>query len=1372
MHVARRWLTVRHGHWRIGRLAWLLAVGLSMIWVGAAAAADKGIERVVADATGIVLDVALDPLTIQGVQGADGQPYTQVGLAGFESAGWPGQPMLPMRSVMLAAPPGAALRVTATVLAEEERRLSAPILPASTWQPDELAANGVREVFAADAVAYASAAWSPTALAVLDEAGVMRGVRLATLTLQPVQYHAASQTLRFVSRMRVTVQFVGAATSGAALSAPDASGFAELLRQTVINPEYVAAWRVSDPPVGASTAPAGLPLERTRYRIPVQQTGVYQLTYADLLAAGLPLDGLDPRRLQLYQGDQELAIEVSGEADGRFDPEDVLRFYAEQVRSLYTDTNTVWLAIGDAPGKRMVARSVVPTAGQAASSFADTQHFEVNRVYRSAMPMASDVDHWFWGQMFIMGAARSLTMTAPFTITAPAPAAGPAMLTLSLWGASSDARVDPDHRVRASINGTVIGEVTWDGAVNVEAQLPFDHALLRPGGNTLTLFTPADTGARDAVNRSWEVNWLDFFKVTYQRGFVLTDGRLAFNAPTNPAHLTITGWPTQQSLAYDVTEPSAPIRLTGATMTGASGNYALHLSDTAAVGSRYFVAAPAGLLAPLGVTADPPSGLRTEAVGADYLVIAHGDFVAGIQPLVDHRRSQGLRVRVVDVQDIYDEFSGGLLDPHAIRAFIAYAYFNWPAPAPAYVLLVGDGTYDFMNREGYGARNFVPPFLAAVDPLMGETAADNRYVAVDGADILPDLHLGRFPVNTQEELAAMVNKTVAYETTPTPGDWRTRAVFVADNPDAAGQFGALSDAVVGLLPPEFAVERIYLGSAEYPVSEALRAQQAVLDAFNAGSLLFNYVGHSSITNWAAELLFSVNQLSQVANGSRWPIVLPMTCLEGTYHNPRYAGLAESSVRLAGRGALASWSATGQGVASGHDYIHRGFYAALFNWDVRVLGDATTAGLVNLYVNAHFPDGTPRYRDLIDTYVLLGDPATRIGVAPADLSLTAAATSGVLMAGDPVTYTLHYRNLGSVLVKGVEIAADLPDGLVGVAWQATDPALTLRAGANLTWDLAQLAAGAAGQITVTGRIGEQQPPGRLALSAEMRISSRWAEVSLADNRAGPFVVDLAPADLALGQIIEPAGPVTMGQQVTFTLAFVNLGPATATGVSLTLPLPVALTDLRVFQAGTTATLRAGTQYVLDLSAIPAGAKGRVTVTGRVPYSLTWDQVVWSVTPRIGATWPERDLANNHAAEGVVVVDVGDLFEPDDTPALATRIEPAPAMHPHVYDTVGDQDWVVFRAQAGMRYLIRTLNLGPGGDTVLFLRDAQGNLLAKNDDAFPGTRASAITWQAPATQDYYVMVTSSNPTAGFSYSLQVTELPFTVLLPLMRSSQAAH
>jgi len=127
--------------------------------------------------------------------------------------------------------------------------------------------------------------------------------------------------------------------------------------------------------------------------------------------------------------------------------------------------------------------------------------------------------------------------------------------------------------------------------------------------------------------------------------------------------------------------------------------------------------------------------------------------------------------------------------------------------------------------------------------------------------------------------------------------------------------------------------------------------------------------------WAAELLFSTNSLSSLTNGDRLPVMLPMTCLEGYFHDPLFASLGESIVRLPRQGAVASWSPTGLGVAHGHDYLLKGFYRSLFQDRNPRLGPATAKGKLNLFA------GDERFHDLIDTYVLFGDPAMAVKLDP-------------------------------------------------------------------------------------------------------------------------------------------------------------------------------------------------------------------------------------------------------------------------------------------------------------------------------------------------------------------------------------------------------
>ena len=117
---------------------------------------------------------------------------------------------------------------------------------------------------------------------------------------------------------------------------------------------------------------------------------------------------------------------------------------------------------------------------------------------------------------------------------------------------------------------------------------------------------------------------------------------------------------------------------------------------------------------------------------------------------------------VVDVQDIYDEFSGGLLDPSAIRNFVFHAVRNWPIP-PVYLTLLGDGTYDYKNNSGLSHPNWMPAYQS------GPSTYDEWYARIAGLDKIPDLAVSRIPVQSAAEADGVVDKIVRYDRDPRAG---------------------------------------------------------------------------------------------------------------------------------------------------------------------------------------------------------------------------------------------------------------------------------------------------------------------------------------------------------------------------------------------------------------------------------------------------------------------------------------------------------------------------------------------------------------------------------------------------------------------------
>ena len=146
--------------------------------------------------------------------------------------------------------------------------------------------------------------------------------------------------------------------------------------------------------------------------------------------------------------------------------------------------------------------------------------------------------------------------------------------------------------------------------------------------------------------------------------------------------------------------------------------------------ARYSVVQDGSLLEPLAVEAVWPLNLASSTNRASCVIIAPAALRSLATTLADYRNAQGLETRVIPLEGIYNEFNGGLCEPEAVCAFLAHAHSNWQLP-PAYVVLAGNGTYDYRNLLAKG-DNLVPPLM--VMTLYGLTASDSEFGDLGGND--------------------------------------------------------------------------------------------------------------------------------------------------------------------------------------------------------------------------------------------------------------------------------------------------------------------------------------------------------------------------------------------------------------------------------------------------------------------------------------------------------------------------------------------------------------------------------------------------------------------------------------------------------------
>ena len=995
-----------------------------------------GVRLIKSDENSVILELSTPGYELEKAA-IDGVTHHLLSVPDYGLLAEKGAPQLPMKAVMVGVPVEST--VTMRILEADDLLLPnqydirpAP-RPIVDWELPELRGGGASlaprylgQEFVKDEKVYLADAFYPAELASVTDVGFIRQQRVARLELHPFQYNSMSRQVRMVRRLVVELTFTypeGKAPSSL-VDIQEAGGFEEILRSSLLNYESARWWRGKVPQAALTSFQ---PPPQPGYRVVVEQDGIYEMTYDDLDTAGLPVSGpdpLDPLTFQLFNKGDEVAIYVKGEGDGNFGEDDYIIFYGEALDTRYTRANVYWLTYGQTYDvSRMDKKDGTPSETPSVPGYFEaTVLLEENPRYWSNMPGGDDQDRWVWTYVYGKDPVPGSWTTPEGSLSLPNMVSGTYSATLraQLHGNTADDSVDLDHHVKLYVNDNFVGHAWWDGKTSYPFVAEFPSAHLT-GTNTIKVECPGDTG-----RTGYDVVWIDWLEVDYRRTYTTTTGsdylRFFGSDQVGTWDYHVSGFATDDfddSKVFDITDPANVSRVVSATVE-TSSSYTLKFKDTVTDTREYWALTTAERLSPVSIELDTPSNLQLTTNGADYIIITHSDFYTDVLALDNRRATQGPRTMVVDVQDVYDEFSYGVFDPRAIRDFLAYSFSSWVEPPPSYVLLVGDGHYDFKDNKSSGMGNYIPPYMAAeVDDTIGEAPADNRYVCLSGGDdIWPDMHIGRLPANSSAEAQVMVNKILSYEQNPPSGDWNSKVLFVAeDQPDGAGNFWDLSDDIANnYLPSAYTADKVYYDSHPgdpilyhpdpprpqppyYSGVDDVRA--AAVAAMNEGCLLVNYVGHGAVTFWAEENLFGINDISSLTNGLRLPMMLPMTCQEGYFASPypTAPSLGESLVRADGKGAIASWSATGWGMALGHHYLDKGFFTAVFSDTISEIGTATYLGKLNLY------DSTDGYRDLMDTYVLFGDPFMKLNLPACDAA--DYDNDGRITVGDVMQVAAHW-----------------------------------------------------------------------------------------------------------------------------------------------------------------------------------------------------------------------------------------------------------------------------------------------------------------------------------------------------------------------------
>jgi hypothetical protein len=668
-------------------------------------------------------------------------------------------------------------------------------------------------------------------------------------------------------------------------------------------------------------------------KISIQNEGWYQISQQQLAAAGLSPNA-NPATLQLFLNGTEVPIQVVGSF-----PSYTVEFYGMGVDTQSTNINVYWLVWGYQTGQRIptVPQNAVQTT--APSNFSYTVQLVERTVY---FPGALDgAMEDFFGDPIIGDdgpTPESLQVTG---LDQKSNLSG--TLQVAIQGVTA-----LPHMVLISLNGTEVGECNFSGITEGIVSLTIPRALILPGANNVSL---------TALAGDSDIDLLDHINLTYPHTYTAAGNALDFTVPENQ-RVTVGGFTNANVRVMDVTNPGTVSQLSG-TVQQVGSTFAVTVSDPSPGTRTLHAFTNDQAMSPVSVVANQPSNWGQPGHGADMVIITNSIFVSQMSPLVSLKTGQGLRVSVIDVNDLYDEFNFGQKDPQAIKSFLTYTQSNW-FPAPRFVLMAGKASYDPKNYLGYGFFDLVPTELINTQTM--QAASDDWFVDFNN-DGLPDLAIGRMPARNAQEMPLMIQKTLEYQSALPRGG----ALMVSDVSDDFDFLGATLQ-MEAFLPAGLTPTLVDRGSNP-------NAEAALLGGINQGQKLVNYAGHASVNLWRGNFLTDSSALT-LTNGQSLPFFVMMTCLTGAFDDPSLDSLSESLMNAPQGGAAFVWASSAITQPASQGIINKSLFALLFTpGPVSGGGNSSNGGssltMGQAAAKAKASAGDP---DVRRTWIFFGDPS--------------------------------------------------------------------------------------------------------------------------------------------------------------------------------------------------------------------------------------------------------------------------------------------------------------------------------------------------------------------------------------------------------------
>jgi len=618
------------------------------------------------------------------------------------SFGNPGDPWIPALSLNVGIPFNSNPQVKIISVDQQKiRQVFVIPYPDSLGQPfDKLNFN--------DTI-YNSNNYFPKLPAAISATFIARYARIAGLRVSPYQFNPITRELVLNKKIILEIDYSTDKVSPKTIVKINDQMTYDVLRSNVINPKEALSFTgrvINETFAAASTNTYWYDPQKDYYKIYLNEKGVYRLTYEYLVALGIPELQLQQGKLEaLNEGNQVPIDVVDVNSDSLFNAGDYIQFVGSPAKptnaftslNIYNLQNIYWFSYqADTSALRYKVKNGFPdTWNNSYQGSPYLIHYEKDSLYERLGHAPNDQrDFWYWGKTSGENGILSSFFDPSFKIPAGLSEDSLNMtLRVNMHGMTTSNCINPDHKVKIYLTSQLVGEHTFDGPNSSTFEKTFnrkDIGIFETNNMQVAAYgdiEPCRPG--ESTSDEIRVNW---FEIEYWRYHRAEDNHFSFTSPPNifgKTRFNVFNWNRDNMKIYI---PQKGEVIKNPYFTNDPYKSTLFV-DSITERVDYYCVADDYFLTPDSVIKDIPSNLHPQTNGSDYIIITHEKLKSVANRLADFRQVNfpdstisNPRVFVADVQDIYDEFSGGLMDPYGIRAFVKYAFENWQKPSPKFVV--------------------------------------------------------------------------------------------------------------------------------------------------------------------------------------------------------------------------------------------------------------------------------------------------------------------------------------------------------------------------------------------------------------------------------------------------------------------------------------------------------------------------------------------------------------------------------------------------------------------------------------------------------------------------------------------------------------